>query len=1103
VLKLQSLAGNAAVSALMRRSPEGGSSGVPVPHQAAAARSLLGPLAGAVRVRQGADADRRLAERPAALAMTDGLDIHLSSRAPALDSPSGRLLLAHESAHVVQQTVTATEVGPEAAEAEADMASVQASLGRSIGPLSAAHGPQYFEAPKHAATLKTAMDAHGFSDAEQDAAYFGNWCRDLSQALVPTLVDNIGQNATFQVVNLLAIRHFGHGVTPAQLGAYSPQEHIDNPAGTTDRDIAAPDKQRIAGYSGTDPITGTDAGVATVSGIDPSKPGENPLSPENIAKSFAVDAAGIPEYINRSKRYILGEFEQAAKHGRTRAGLFHLGNLSHTCEDLFAHSNWVEIAVGRLIREDKITIPKEVQGDIKERLQKGQPPVEDYAAQAVDKAGNTRPILATGTFTGGSGLGNKAGHDTFISLAEEMKNLVRELNPFAESEGGASNWDFLMEILNHMDAAGDEGSLGPIMLGVMEPVLGSVDEIAGKVTAGVDGLEGKARGVAGEGVLGDLAAGAAGLVSSGVHAAVDPTAATTKEGIKKVILTATNQIGSGGVSLAKLAVWYQKAEGAIADAWKSLKDGVRGLPAAIRELILPKLVEAERNFRKEVKNLGTALYNKATQTLLAEIQKAAKPTQVKETNVQHKFLEWAKELSTFMVDKLKKVGGDEGARLAQDIPKGETAEEVPKLIAYAETGFPDTLLRLLGAAKADAVLAESAKERAEQVNHLKQLQNVPEWARAGASHSQLAKDHASSPFFGIAFKVANEADRTLVGWMKKTWGDGGPSQEDGLGKNYGEKETVTDAEGNKVTRQKVGKDGRPVLRDEEGLSEWEKEARKKFLENRMEGEETAKKGLAPEQTIGNALVGIVGGLKKVVAAYPVLGPALGDAITAMEKEPAGEELLKRISQAEKSFDAYAKSGKLDDAVMDQVDSLLGRGKAVVVRFVSCPHEHDHRNDKPGEKRDPHAHPPDCKDPNHGKKSGKPAEDPHDHKEDKDHKNGDHDHDHEDEGGDVHTAEQIKLLDKYRGVDPQTKKARGVEVDRLNDAVKVGEKAAADVKTESITDPKARFAAEVDRIFGHPYDTNWWVDIVQKWADANQHVLGQYIKDRNSGKAHVH
>src|SRR3712207_8887014 len=58
----------------------------------------------------------------------------------------------------------------------------------------------------------------------------------------------------------------------------------------------------------------------------------------------------------------------------------------------------------------------------------------------------------------------------------------------------------------------------------------------------------------------------------------------------------------------------------------------------------------------------------------------------------------------------------------------------------------------------------------------------------------------------------------------------------GMDENFGEKD--------KDGKQVKGEDGRPKLKNEENLSEWEKEVRKRFLENRGEGYETAEQGLA-------------------------------------------------------------------------------------------------------------------------------------------------------------------------------------------------------------------------------------------------------------------
>jgi hypothetical protein len=745
------------------------------------------------------------------------------------------------------------------------------------------------------------------------------------------------------------------------------------------------------------------------------------------------------------------EFEKAANEGRNAAGLYHLGNFSHTCEDLFAHSNWVEMALGRLIKEKQVEIPAEVKGEVQARVDRGEPPIEDFAANAVDQAGNARPILATGTFTGSSRLGSMKGHDTLISISEEVKNLVEELNPFEETKEGASNWDFLLDVLNHMDAAGDEGTLGEIMLGVLDPVLKGIDAEAKKLTAPVDALPDKARDAAGGGLLGDVAAGAAGLVAKGAHAVVDPGAGMSKEAFQALVSGIANTIGKEGVSLAKIAVWVQKEEGAIEHAWKSLKEGVKKLPKALEELILPKLVEAEREFKKKVREIGSAAFKRGVRLVLGEITQQAPdakvggatiPTgsmHVEDTNVDAKFHAWAVELSEFMVKTLREVGGDRGAEWAKAVPAvgGEAdKEQIAKLIAYAENDFPAHLRELVDKTKADAIL----KDTGTQAHQLEQISNVPEWARAGASHSQLAKDHATSPFFGLAFAVANAADVTLMGLMKANWGGQGPAP--GMG-DFGEK----DASGT----QKVGPDGRPVLKDDAGLSEWEKESRKRFLENRVEGEKTVKDGVAPDETLGSALGGMADRLLKIVEAYPILGGVFDGVVRLIRQNADGAEILKELEKADKKFDDYANSGKLDDDAMEEVDTLIARARTIITHKEEEEHEHGHGGVQVG---------------------------------------------------DLHTKKQKETLDKYRGVDPKGKR-RGLELGAVNKQAKVGDRTALDAKAEGERDPEKRFGLEVDRIFGHPYDTNWWVPIVQKWASSNQHVLGQYIRDRNAGKVEVH
>ena len=1104
--------------------------GAPLPSSASAASSMLGSTAADVRVHHGAAADAKLSSRPGALAVTEGTDIHVGSDAPALDTPPGQLLIAHEAAHVLQQT----KAGPahaagEHTEQEADDAAVAASLGAPVGQLSAARGPQFFEAPKHSASLKTAMDKHGLTDAEQDAAYFGNWCRDLSQALVPTLTDILGQNLTFQVVNAMAIRHFGHGVTPAQLGAYDPRQHIDNPAGTTDRDIVSADKRKIAGYEGKDPILkDQESGEAgTTSGEE--------LKPENIAKSFEVDSAGVPGYIKRSKDYIVEEYDKAAEKGRTEEGLFHLGNFSHTCEDLFAHSNWVEMAVGKLIKDGtlQVDLPPDVKSDVDARIKAGRPPVEDYAAEVTDKHNQARPVLATGTFTGGSatGAGAMAGHDTIISLSEEAKNLIKEMNPFAEkAEGGATEVDFGLELLKHADAAGDEGQLGTIVSECLDPLYGVIDEQAKKLTGSVDSLKGQGTKAVGDNWAGKALDWGANKLSQGAHAAVDPLAEMGTKGAKALVKGVVDEFGKTSISLAEIALYIKKGTGAVAKTWESLKKGVRELPEKLRELIMPELIAAEKKFKKKVRELGTALYEKATDSIVNKLTQIKKASNTKETNVDHKMEVWAQELKQFILGKYKEVGGPDGAKLGGELPDVPPRENIPTVIKYAGEAFPATLADLAAAAGQDAKLTAKALEKGDSaLQQLKQLSEVPEWARAGASHSQIAKDHSTSPFFGLAFQLAQAADTKLVGILKAAWGNAGPEAK--LDKNYGERyeKDETDEKGNvhKKGEQKVDENGKPVLKENPGenLSDWEKDVRKKFLENRMQGEHAVKHGEWEHPSIGPSLVAIAAAFEEKTRKKPVLGKIFGALIDKMRKDAEPGDLTAAIAAAYSEWEAYASAGKFDDDVMaGEIDNLLLRAKGIAETFNKMHEGHHHE----GGDQHKHSHDGGACDHSHCDHEGgycAEGHEPDKHNACKheqgtcsDEPSSGEKHGPNETGGDVHTKEQIDKLDKYRGghkptgVDPATgKPLAGPEVERLNTEMAYDKKKKKYAATEldkkadaaAAGKPREQFMAELDRIFGHPYDTNWWVGIVQAWAAAHKVELAQHIKDRNSGKAHVH
>lgn len=72
------------------------------------------------------------------------------------------------------------------------------------------------------------------------------------------------------------------------------------------------------------------------------------------------------------------------------------------------------------------------------------------------------------------------------------------------------------------------------------------------------------------------------------------------------------------------------------------------------------------------------------------------------------------------------------------------------------------------------------------------INNTPLNVKAGASHTQLAKDHTNSIFFGLAFKLAVEADKLIRDKMLDVWGNASKVKDPDLeeAKDYRAKEAA-------------------------------------------------------------------------------------------------------------------------------------------------------------------------------------------------------------------------------------------------------------------------------------------------------------------------
>ena len=166
--------------------------------------------------------------------------------------------------------------------------------------------------------------------------YFGNWLRDFSQVVDPSIVRAPGEEKSFperisrdhltRLVDIFARKEFveipsersSFVVTKDNLGVYRPVEHIDNP---TSNSKDAPDPRS------KDPAFQT------------------PATKEDVA----VDpVTSMKRYIAASKSYMCAELDRAAAAGPTKQGCIHFGAALHVLEDYFAHSNFIELSLRKV-----------------------------------------------------------------------------------------------------------------------------------------------------------------------------------------------------------------------------------------------------------------------------------------------------------------------------------------------------------------------------------------------------------------------------------------------------------------------------------------------------------------------------------------------------------------------------------------------------------------------------------------------------------------------------------------------------------------------------------------------------------------------------------
>jgi hypothetical protein len=342
-------------------------------------------------------------------------------------------ILAHELTHVLQQggatpSAGAAKVGGrhDAAEHEADHVGEAVARGEEAPAVSTGHDASTvrrfgagFEQDGHGSIEKDAAGGSGESKGLKEM-YSGNFMRDMNQLNVPTVIDNLqklpkdlgdpkgkaigGKGAieiTTAVIQALAIIELGPEtaklVTKSSIGAYRPEEHIDNPMGTGAADTIVtntdagkvktpgegkkPDVKFEVGEprhgDGTVPTKMVDKtpedglekaqkalGLPVEKEVlDPSGSGKDsdrdrdlkgaaiPGQQVENQQLYKVSPGGLANHIYNSTESVKGRWLKAAQLGSSPLGRSEFGAGSHAVEDYFSHSNFVEVALNSYIAQ--------------------------------------------------------------------------------------------------------------------------------------------------------------------------------------------------------------------------------------------------------------------------------------------------------------------------------------------------------------------------------------------------------------------------------------------------------------------------------------------------------------------------------------------------------------------------------------------------------------------------------------------------------------------------------------------------------------------------------------------------------------------------------
>ncbi|MBT9316652.1 HET-C-related protein [Leptothoe spongobia] len=350
------------------------------------------------------------------------------------------------------------------------------------------------EAHVHQGIEESAVLDSGKGESSRDETmemYAGNWMRDFSQLNLPRahklarqLPKNVNdpqgakigaagaEDIITAVIRSLAFLHFGTKitnelVTSENIGVYTPEQHVDNPMGTTAADHLVRDsesgllregRQQVSSQLVSDDI---DRDEQLAGKAFPGSQVENP-------DLYKVSDAGLGKHIYNAIEWTKEQLWQSVSAGESPTGRMRLGSALHAVEDYFAHSNFVEVAlnseIGRAVkaRAGNAAFSPEFLKQAQAEKSTGNKQVDGAYVDTLYDAKTPKGRMAVTTGTAGSeDLKVSVGQillPKLPKLVEISDRKIDEAFNLVEKNEGNSTWEEIEKQLKSQDKDTAEGA---------------------------------------------------------------------------------------------------------------------------------------------------------------------------------------------------------------------------------------------------------------------------------------------------------------------------------------------------------------------------------------------------------------------------------------------------------------------------------------------------------------------------------------------------------------------------------------------------------------------------------------------------------------------